>query len=278
MTTTRAFTFEATNDEYHARTEVSNSQISHFLDDPALFHAYHVTKRWPKPDPTDAMEFGTDIHDILPPGSLESRLVIIPDDVLNGQGHRKGAAWKEFEEENAGKILCKLDEAEPYLEIIKAAKDNPSAMALLMSPHMEFNIAWTDQETGIDCRVRLDRYDPSVVISDIKTTTETTPKGFSTAIWTLGYHRQAAFYQEGLYQLTGERLPFTFIACRKSRPYTVRCYDLDDDYMQAGREEWREALNDIARCRDSGVWKKKESDIIVKLGRPHWTRFEKDWK
>lgn len=275
---TRAFTFEATNDEYHARPEVSNSQLGTFLDDPALFHAYHVAKTWTKPPATPAMQFGTNIHEVLPPGSLDSLVVRVPREVLNEQGHRRGKAWTDFAAANEGKILATDDEMEPYECIVSAAKNHPKAIKLLESPHVEFNIAWTDEETGIPCRVRLDRYTPGLAISDIKTTIASTKKDFATDAWNLGYHRQMAFYQEGLYQLTGERLQFVFIACRKSRPYTVSCYELDQEFCTAGHREWRKALKGIARCRDSGKWEREEAGTIQELSPPNWTKYEGQWE
>jgi hypothetical protein len=275
-----AIHFEADNEHYHSLPGVSNSRLNDFVDDPALYHGRYVADPplYPRVEATPDMIFGTNCHSVIQAGSVESVFTIIPRDVLNSDGHKKGFAWKQFAEENGHKTLVKADEVEVYRRILANVKAHNRAASILYGDdgHNEFNIRWTVQETGLLCRARLDRVRPSVLIGDIKTTNTVDPRRFSSAIFSWGYHRQAAFYSEAWRQLTGDELPFVFIAVRKTPPYSVACYTLDEAYLERGRSEVRSALTQLAECYASGVWTRPAE--VIELAEPGYARFQDQWE
>jgi hypothetical protein len=274
----KAEIFDATNDAYHASEGVSNSKLGDFLDDPLLYYHYHVAKDWTRLPSSPAMEFGTTIHNILPPGRMDDHVIEIPRDVLNKDGERKGKPWSDFAAQNFGLTLLKPHEAEPYREIVKQAQEHPMAWALAEAELIEVNIRWTDAATDLLLRSRLDRlHIARGLIVDAKTTTATDEQSFSNEVARYGYHRQAAFYQQAAFELTGDVMPFVFCAVRKSRPYTVRFYDLSESFMNSGRAAMESGLSRLAESLNTGVWAPPSYGEIQTLSEPKWLTFAESW-
>lgn len=272
------------NSEYHARCDgISNSMLSVFLDDPALFEGYYVSKRWQRPSSTTEQAFGSLAHEVILEGGL-SRVVEIPPGVLAKDGSRRGSAWHLFAAENEGATILKPEEIAPLRDIRKNVEDHPVAARLLYESdgETEFSIEWTDDETGLLLRSRLDRLvvkSPSFpsLIADVKTCARVDPKSFADSCYRWGYHRQAAFYRRGAEALTGDVLPFVFVAVRKTPPYSVACYELSDDFIEAGEQEVSRGLSAIAACRDSGIWSSSTANQILTLDAPRWGKFDNEW-
>jgi len=277
--------WEASNADYHASPGVSNSRASIYNDDPALFEAYFVSKRWEKPPPTKDQQRGTDLHlVVLPPGQLSDLMIEIPEDALNAAGHRKGKAWLEFQAEHKGKILLKPEEIIPFSEVIDNIALHPMADRYINGDgYSEYNIRWTDEETGLNLRARLDRLcldseGAPEVIAELKSAKSIHPKNFSYDLIKWGYHRQGAFYREAVYQLTGMRIPFVFIAARKSPPYSVDCFELDEAFLNAGEDELRTILRRIAKSYETGDWTKPGHGTVRLLSMPRSAQYDSEWE
>lgn len=290
---------EVTNGDYHNTCDgISNSMLSVFLDDPALFYGMFVTGEYTRSAPTPDQEFGSLFHCVVldgvdPLDCLMGDAVIIPRNCLNGDGHRKGKAWLDFAAGNIGKRLLKEEELAPLREtadrigaMVRNIKRHPVAGRLLYEARgaNEYTIEWTDPTTGLLLRSRLDRWtEPYArlprLILDLKTAPHVDPKNFSNACWRWGYHRQAAFYRAGAAVAEGgELLPFVFVAVRKTPPYSVACYELSEEFIEAGEREVASALLNLAACRDSGIWTAKTASQIFTLEAPRWSKWESDWE
>ena len=91
---------------------------------------------------------------------------------------------------------------------------------------------------GVPVRVRPDCIGDDW-ISDIKTTIDNSPRAFKSEIYRRKYHLQACFYCD---TLGYDPYNFRFIACEKSKPYTVKVYALDDAEIENGRKEYQKAF------------------------------------
>src|SRR5262245_9918570 len=98
---------------YHSdqANSISHSDLEVFRESPRLYQGRFITGECPR-EATAALELGTLIHAVvLEPEN--AAYAIIPPEALNADGHRKGAAWKQFAAANEGKLLLKPDEFQP---------------------------------------------------------------------------------------------------------------------------------------------------------------------
>jgi len=284
--------WECTHDEYHADgpKSISHSELDTFIWSPKAYHKWYVTRESSKPK-SAALDMGIVFHDAVL-GVREglatdfdafldqqTEFTMIPACVMNAKGEKRGKPWLDFAKEHEGEILLKEQEVEPMCGWLEALVQHNKANILLygIGVDNEHTIVWTDDATGLRLRCRLDRLVPEGFLVDVKTARSVQPRDFSKAAFDFGYHRQAAYYQDGVEELTGERLPFIFIAVEKTDPYCVECYALADEFVEQGRVENRVALEALKECRDKGVWESPTHGQITTLSAPSYARFADEW-
>jgi hypothetical protein len=92
-------------------------------------------------------------------------------------------------------------------------------------PPKEVTFCWIDKETGLKLKAKADLWNQSTCeISDLKSTTDATAAAFERQCVQFRYPLSAAMYREGVYQTTGERSSWSFIACEKTAPHAVAVY------------------------------------------------------
>lgn len=113
-------------------------------------------------------------------------------------------------------------------------------------------MVWIDPETGIRCKGRADvlaTLDGATVLSDLKTCREAGRDVFQRALWNYGYHVQFGFYSDGLEILTGKRPDHcAIIPVENQPPFEAAVHFLDPRAIEAGRRDYRAALETAARC------------------------------
>lgn len=263
---------ECTNAEYHARDELSRSQGNLLVNDMHLLFEAQVIKKSFRPEPTEAKIEGQHFHAFLfePDTILE-----IPEEVLSSSGSKAGKAWKEFEAEHEGKYLLKKAELAWIKSAVLAIHDHDMANELLFSAdRKEMTIIWQDPKTGVWLRVRLDAVHKHA-IADAKSTRHDHISDFCRDISKLNYDFQAFMYQEGFFQLTGERPPFVFVPVKKpskSDPtIAVEAVELDEGYMEIGRRKFDKMLREYVRCTKERRWRKSTHGQVIKVSP---TRFQ----
>lgn len=244
---------------YHARDEISRSNLEDFIRSPLLYHGLHVASppRW-ETKATAAMELGTAVH-----AALEAYLRGVPDDIvtipreaLTSNGQRRGKAWDAFKAEHAGKVLVMPAEARQIADMMAGIDANEEARrALYNVGEVEETIVWLDEQHELRRRCRLDKRltgEPWVI--DIKTvhTLEEWPLRYHFADH--GYHRQAAFYCDAAEALTDVKHNFRFVCLEKSPPYRAEVIELPDHWVERGRQEIADALERLSVCLISGNW------------------------
>lgn len=275
-----AETYEATNEEYHAdHSRISNSMRKVFVDSRREYEGQFITNTLPPRNRTAALDDGYIGHAaILEPHIIESACAAIPREVLNKDGHRKGKAWTDFEEANPGKILRTKQQIEKILSWRLAVEANPATRKWLdMKGPVEQSIRWQDPATGLWLRCRPDKRTARCIV-DVKTCRDSRPIEFSKDCANFRYAEQAAFYREGVMQLTGEVLPVLFIAVSKEPPYVARAYELDAAAMQFAEECVRKSLEDLAYCYGADDWREPGEEEVMELSLPNWAFFRNQWE
>ncbi|KKM82235.1 hypothetical protein LCGC14_1321630 [marine sediment metagenome] len=251
--------WECTNDEYHACPGVSRSMLQD-MDNPLLFYQRHVAKTEPRKKITPSLKFGHDAHDIvLCPDGMGRNVIEIPRDSLSANGARMGKAWVHFRNDNAGKLLLKPAEFEPFERIMASIRGHDDAMTLFNAcEEVEYAIRWTDRATGLLLRCKIDLLLHTCIL-DFKTAADVDARAFNRSIEypsyaPQGYDYQAAFYRMGVKAMFGDERPFRCIASRNRAPYNCELFTLSAEHLAIGEEKVHRDLRTLAECKASGRW------------------------
>lgn len=248
-----------TRAEYDAIDAVNYSTLKFLRVSPK--HYRHAVDT-PASD-TATFQFGRAVHTaILEPDRFPLDFAVWTGD------RRAGKDWEAFKAANAGRTIVKADEYEVAIAMRNAVRSHPAAAPLLAQGWPEKSVVWTDPDTGIKCKARLDWLCGSVV--DVKTAADIDPARFGATVARYGYHIQAAFYRAGVaYGLGLVDMPFHIIAVEKTAPYDVVVYQLDDAALYAGEEEVRGLLATLKSCRERNEWPGRSSSETM-LSLPGW--------
>jgi exodeoxyribonuclease VIII len=255
-----------TNADYHARPEISKSQLDLIRKSPALFkhRLTHPQER------TAAMRWGTLVHTaVLEPDQLAETTIIAPQ--VDRRTKEGKAAWETFQSTAQGREIVTEAEVEELVDIASAIERHESAgRALAMIDKVETSLVWHDEDTGMACRCRPDAILSNGLIVDLKTTQDASPEGFAKSIANFRYHVQAAYYSDGYAAAFGEQPKgFMFIAVEKTAPYLVACYLLSDLAVIRGRAEYKEDLQTLKQCLATDEWPGySEKPLVIDL--PKW--------
>lgn len=261
--------FSATSEEYHASPGTSHSQLETFIKKPKLFYQYFVREPRRERTETADQKFGRETHAHV----LEQTTVKIPWHVLAKNGAKSGNAWRQFALQHEGKLLLKEHEYGAVEAVAAAIRENERARHLIYEAEgeAEVSIRWVDDVTGMLLRCRLDRllHRPKLIV-DLKAVRSAVAGDFAAVIEEWGYHRQAAMYQDGYEHLSGELLPFVFVAVDKEEPAYAALYDLDAEWIARGRHENQVALANLKAALANDDWRPATSQQIITLKPPAW--------
>ena len=209
---------------------------------------------------TPAMRFGRAVHAaILEPEKYDT-------DFVTFFGDRRTKAGKEEYQAliDSGKEIISSDDAETVLGMVDALPRR--VFELIGSAEREKVLLWTDPETGVECKGRLDAIRNGLVI-DYKTTTDAGTEAFTREAMRYGYDLQAAMYLTAA-ELNGYgKCDFVFVAQEKSAPFAVNIIRASDAFIDRGRWIMRELLQKWKECNETGEWPGYgENELII----PEW--------
>lgn len=212
---------------------------------------------------TDKMALGRLTHcAVLEPDALPLRYA-----VWTG-GRRVGSEWDAFVDAHAGReVVCEADYA-TALAIRDAVHANPDAHELLTGGSAEVTLTWTDPETHLHCKGRLDYLKPET-LTDLKTTRDAETRIFGVRAARLLYHGQLGFYAMGARASGYEAVAVRIIAVESAPPHDVAVFELDDDALYAGEELARDLLRRVADCQQTGQWPGRYEGVQT-LRLPGW--------
>jgi hypothetical protein len=250
--------------EYHAHPAFSYSQAKVLLESPARYKWQQDNGGRPGKREYD---YGHTAHAKVLGVGLDIAVIEAAD-------WRTKAAREAAEEARAeGKAPILRHEADRIDLMAQAIEAHPQARRILTTEgEVEASIFWTDADTGVECRGRVDKLaatDSGLVNVDYKSTTDASPSGFAQLAARFRYHLQAATYDDGLRHITGEGAPCVLIAQEKEPPYLVGFYTFSDWDMDRGLDLWRDALDLLVKCRADNEWP-GYPDAITELALPSW--------
>jgi hypothetical protein len=217
------------------------------------------------------MELGTLVHcAILEPNRLASKIAMPPTEVLASNGHRRGAAYEKWRDEQHGKIIVNAEEFQ-LVDTLRIAANNHPAVEFFREhgKYTEQPIRWQDPLTQVECKGIPDLVCDNGFVIDIKTCQNVDDMDRTMA--NFGYHLQAAFYLDGCTSHYGERFEkFVIVACETNPPYRVHSRLLDDEAIMVGHMEIDRLLAEFKRRMESGDWSEEAEKNLVALSLPRW--------
>lgn len=225
--------------DYEAVKAVNWSSLKHIHVSPLLYQ-YHLAN---PPERTAALAFGAAKHcALLEPDEFEKRYAVY-------DGVRRGKAWEEWQAEHVGAGALKPDDIERVQRSVDAIRKHRVAGRLIAACRFEEVTTWTDPETGLRCKGRLDGISPCFVV-DLKGTAAAEPRKFRNAASDYLYHGQLAFYQDGATlagKIDGKEMPW-IIASQNDPPFDVWPFELPAATLMAGRVLYRSLLRRLVQC------------------------------
>lgn len=230
---------------------------------------------------TEAMKLGRAIHClVLEPDKFASHWVIATVcQATKKNGEQCGNVGTLY----AGEWFCKVKGHAPAdagplpegiesvtVEAVELAKQcaesikaHPVAMNTLKGGQCEQECEWTDQETGVACRGRLDFIGARYIV-DLKTTSKETPREFVNDAASRLYHGQLSWYHDGA--IAAGRLPQDADAPRivtvgTTEPYDVAVYQFTEASLEAGRFAYRWLLDKYVSCQAASWWPGHSPDL-----------------
>lgn len=167
-----------------------------------------------------------------------------------------------------------------------AITEHPLAGPILGRPgESEVSVFWTDEDTGVACKSRIDRVtvtpDGVHYLLDAKTVgMSANPDAFGRVAAKFDYHMQGAKYKAGYCSATGlppDQVEWLNILVEKTAPYSVAVTRFCAPTLAAGHAKWRAALGLYARCVASGEWPGYTPSEAQTVSIPGWAMRE-DWE
>lgn len=254
------------NEDYHAdKSAISSTSLKELLRSPMHFWHSQTAPRVEK----EHFRFGTAIHAyLLEQDRFLQEYVVTPE---KGKTKASKEAYEEFLKAHPDcQHFVSESEMTMILGIADQVGNHASASELIKLGQAEQSFFWTDEETGILCKVRTDLLCVPFAILDVKSTTNASPEAFQRDVAKFNYDLSAAMYQEGVYRVTGEKLDFAWLAVEKEAPHGVALYNAED-FLETGYKKFRRALRLLKSCRESLQYPGYQPDgIAATLPRPGW--------
>lgn len=243
---------DITNKEYRLSEGISRSELNILLTQSPMHLKYAQENAR---EETLALLEGRAAHKlILEPDTFFNEFALIPKcDRRTKEGKE---IYSAFLSESEGKDILIEDSMIKVREMANAMLQNETAVKFLTGIH-EKSFYWTDAQTGERCKVRPDcltEVDGVKYIVDYKTTDSCADGHFERSVRKYGYKFQAGMYREGIFQNTFEDYKFAFVAQEKKPPYATRVYICNDDFINEGYEQFRQAIGIYHWCKEHNNW------------------------
>ena len=212
---------------------------------------------------TAALAFGRAVHtSVLEPERFPLEYVVF-------SGDKRKKEWKAFQAVNSDKQIVTEAEYEDCLAIGKAVRAHPLAAPYLAEGAVEKTILYTHAATGIKCKCRIDKDSPLATV-DLKTTANPRPWAFERDAYKYRYRTQGAMYNDAERGVSGGEKPHVIIAIEKDAPHQPLVYEIPEESLERGREEYGHWLERLAGCREHDVWPFEFVDEVRELWEPSW--------
>lgn len=251
--------YDISAEKYHADPALSSSGARKLLP-PSCPAVFDYERRQPPPKKKREFDLGTAAHTLLLGNGAEP-------DVIDAENYLTKAAKKDRDAAYArGDVPLLPHEFDAVQAMIGAVRRHKRAAELLSDGMPEQSLFWTDVETGVPCRARLDWLRPDGIV-DYKTTTSVDSDHIAKVVADFGYHCQGDWYLDAAAQLEvlPPDAPFYLIFQVKTPPHLVRVVELDETALSIGRDRNMQAREVFRDCTAAGTWPGPGDEAEIEL-------------
>ena len=258
------------NEEYHARQEVSCSQLKELAQSPVAFYLRYIRGVAP-PKSSEALSFGTLLHLWAEVGedSFWRRVTVAPENVLTATG-QFGKAAKEWQASLPAEAipLAPADQEKLWHQTRQILANDAARAAMENSVDREFNITW--RWFGHACRCRVDGA-TAEFFYDFKTTRDGDPKAtFWSSVKQFKYDLQAAMYAAAAVAAGWPPHRMVFIITSTTWPYHCHVARLPEAVIARGRRRCLALLAELRTRKEWDSWTPAEYGEIHELYCPRF--------
>lgn len=224
------------------------------------------------PKKTEPMALGTAAHcATLEPERFRQQFAVWDRMTEAGaMAPRRGQYWDAFCASHAGRTVITPQQGAFANAIAAAVRADPIAARYLETGEPEVVMTW--QMHDRECKGRVDwltTIDGVPYIVGLKTARDCRHYQFGAAAAKLGYALQWAWYFDG-YQTIREKQPtMVEIVVESAAPHAVAVYQIPDDILVYGREEYTQLLTRLAECEATDTWPGPQPELQF-LTLPSW--------
>lgn len=217
-----------------------------------------------RPADSDALRMGRAVHAaILDPASIR---------IVEYAGRRIGKAWIEFQQEHAGELILKPDQAAEVEAMRSSVRAHRHASRLLRAGRPE--VTATFDVDGVPFKSRLDFVSAGGDLLELKSTRDNHPRQFEREFARRLYHAQVALYRMALQANGLSCQKVHCIAICKTPPHEVVVYDISEDTIEAGARWVRDWVARLKECERERAWPGIDNGAILTLRIPDWALSE----
>lgn len=228
-------------------------------------HYRHAVEAEERKD-TQAMRIGRAAHTLtLEPHAFDDEYVVAPAD------DRRTKAYKDFAKAAGSREILMPSEYDRARAIADAVHAKPRALAHISGEDVQRErvIQWTDPDTGLGCKAKVDTVNGHLV--ELKTSHAVLPDKFSRVMYDYAYHGQCAWYLDGLlasgFELQADP---AIIMAESDAPYDVVPYVVPPAVIDKGRELYKHLLQRVVECERAGWWPGVAGDGELTAELPPW--------
>jgi hypothetical protein len=254
--------------KYHAHEAISKGRLFKMAKSPRYFKYSEDNPE----EPSEAMKLGSAFHAyVLEPDMFSEEIAVMPK--VDKRTKVGKATYAEFLETATGKIIIDEEQMDTIKHMKKALLAHPLASKLIEGK-VEQSVYFTDEATGVECRVRPDitlEKGDKVILSDLKSCVSCEAHNFQRDALKLGYDLQSYMYSYGRQADT-----FIFIAVEKTAPYLINVLVASQDFLDRGKQIFEDLMGKYSECTENDTWYGMNgSDMrINSLELPYWARKE----
>lgn len=242
--------------EYFSIDAVNASLLKNY--DESINHGVWADQQPPKK--SNALSIGTLTHTLCLEGEKVFQQAIDERYLIGGPINEKtgkyyGKETKTFQnwvEENAnGRTVITEDEYNNIVSMATAVKNHGHAYeTLIKCPKREAVIIWSDPDTGITCKAKMDMFGGPIVC-DLKSSSRMENKyQIMRDIRKWKYDLQFAFYYDGAVAAGLPVNEFRVIFVGSQDEHDVACFRVSKKSLEKGRIRYKEALKRLVDARN----------------------------